>query len=535
MIFQQILNKDSGLSARAKLNTMLSALIESEEGVNAAWIFLRSLEKFAQNLSSRESNDVAVLEERISGANDYTDRSISKLYTYVDGMEGGVGGLIDSPSFDPSTFPADKAITLIALGAGTFTNLHDITDTPITVSQSNSITVFYRAAYVTYWNYKTQVLQAPPMDSTPAAGNTDHVVSSAGIHQFVLAHGFNEDIDIVDTTDSALKTQCITYTMRKNHGTEEDPNYETIATFTIPTATLIKAGLMPPYIDGIFDVNRYTHSSTPMCLEDVLRLDIVSIPIEARRSGMRIQFLNEDGEVEQWRFLFSYENTTAGNEQFLDPSCWRGMDAKPTRDSHNCVESGGVFTFANRVIFVKHWGSFLSPQPLPLPELGQYLYNTHGPTLSVGEIDPTASEEEEEDVVVWKVLPLQEHTLYINGKNFVSYIWDGEIMKPITKFLTVVEEDSETTDEYLTPNTLFRWGVMSEITILGLSNAIEGYVNEYMMEFTVDGDNFNLTLPEGVRWVDEPTWENGYTYQVSIVDNLAVCAGWGAPEEDEPL
>jgi hypothetical protein len=74
---------------------------------------------------------------------------------------------------------------------------------------------------------------------------------------------------------------------------------------------------------------------------------------------------------------------------------------------------------------------------------------------------------------------------------------------------------------------------MHEITVSWSANDIEGYVNEYMIEFTVDGDGFTLTLPEGVRWVDEPTWEDGYTYQVSIVDNLAVYAGWEAPEENE--
>jgi hypothetical protein len=152
--------------------------------------------------------------------------------------------------------------------------------------------------------------------------------------------------------------------------------------------------------------------------------------------------------------------------------------------------------------------------------------------LYVGEIDPVASTGEE-DVVVWNEINLKDHTIYINGDTFVSYIWDGEAMKPITKFLMVIDEDSETTGENILPNILYRWGSMHEITVSWSANDIEGYVNEYMIEFTVDGDGFTLTLPEGVRWVDEPTWEDGYTYQVSIVDNLAVYAGWEAPEENE--
>lgn len=49
-----------------------------------------------------------------------------------------------------------------------------------------------------------------------------------------------------------------------------------------------------------------------------------------------------------------------------------------------------------------------------------------------------------------------------------------------------------------------------------------------MLEFTVSGNNFTLTLPDSVRWIEESTWEDGYTYQVSIVNNLAISAGWKA-------
>lgn len=76
------------------------------------------------------------------------------------------------------------------------------------------------------------------------------------------------------------------------------------------------------------------------------------------------------------------------------------------------------------------------------------------------------------------------------------------------------------------PNVLNKWGTIKSLTIDSFQGAQEGYVNEYMLEFTVSGNNFTLTLPEGVRWVEEPTWKDGYTYQVSIVNNLAVFAGW---------
>lgn len=88
----------------------------------------------------------------------------------------------------------------------------------------------------------------------------------------------------------------------------------------------------------------------------------------------------------------------------------------------------------------------------------------------------------------------------------------------------IVENTEE--KEFILPNVLNKWGTIESLTIDSFQGAQEGCVNEYMLEFTVRGDNFTLTLPDGVRWIEEPTWEDGYTYQVSIVNNLAVFAGW---------
>ena len=69
---------------------------------------------------------------------------------------------------------------------------------------------------------------------------------------------------------------------------------------------------------------------------------------------------------------------------------------------------------------------------------------------------------------------------------------------------------------------------------LEMTGATEGLQNEYMLEFTVSGNSFALTLldgshqPAGVRWLQEIDWEDGMTYQVSILDGLAIGAGWEA-------
>lgn len=78
------------------------------------------------------------------------------------------------------------------------------------------------------------------------------------------------------------------------------------------------------------------------------------------------------------------------------------------------------------------------------------------------------------------------------------------------------------------PNTLNRWA--NPVTALNITMAAgtDGQQNEYMLEFTVSGNAFELTLNGNVRWFDTPRWEHGYTYQVSILNGLAVAAGWEA-------
>ncbi len=81
------------------------------------------------------------------------------------------------------------------------------------------------------------------------------------------------------------------------------------------------------------------------------------------------------------------------------------------------------------------------------------------------------------------------------------------------------------------PNVKNIWSSpMSELTITFVAGTA-GYDNEYMIQFQCPSDSVTvLTLPSSVKWVnDEPIdLQEGWVYQVSIIDNLAVYAGWEA-------
>lgn len=98
---------------------------------------------------------------------------------------------------------------------------------------------------------------------------------------------------------------------------------------------------------------------------------------------------------------------------------------------------------------------------------------------------------------------------------------------------------STDTELSISPNVLHVWGGIESLEITAFTGAASGKVNEYLLQFMVSGSSFSLTLPFGVIWAEEMEWEEGYTYQVSIVNNLAIGAKWeGEAEfvpEDEPV
>lgn len=104
-------------------------------------------------------------------------------------------------------------------------------------------------------------------------------------------------------------------------------------------------------------------------------------------------------------------------------------------------------------------------------------------------------------------------------------ITSADVAMPVTAHATTDTELS------IDPNVLHVWGSIDSLEITSFTGAASGKVNEFLLQFMVSGSSFSLTLPSGVIWVEEQEWEDGYTYQVSIVNNLAIAAGWEGEAE----
>ncbi|MBR5951200.1 MAG: hypothetical protein IKZ87_07185 [Actinomycetaceae bacterium] len=126
---------------------------------------------------------------------------------------------------------------------------------------------------------------------------------------------------------------------------------------------------------------------------------------------------------------------------------------------------------------------------------------------------------------VTPILVRREDGIYCsidNGETYtcIAYFSDFGFQNVVQQTLTSVR---------ISPNVLNVWANAVASLAVEFVAGGQSSINEYMMQFAVSGSNFTLSLPNGVRWVEEPEWEDGYTYQVSVLNNLAVYAGWANP------
>lgn len=102
-----------------------------------------------------------------------------------------------------------------------------------------------------------------------------------------------------------------------------------------------------------------------------------------------------------------------------------------------------------------------------------------------------------------------------------------DVVNAIVDAINGAQVQQTNTTAIIVPDVLNVWGAVSSLNI----SFVEGQAgadNEYKLQFQVNSSSFTLTLPSGVIWASEPTWENGFIYQVSIQNNLAIYAGWEA-------
>ena len=100
----------------------------------------------------------------------------------------------------------------------------------------------------------------------------------------------------------------------------------------------------------------------------------------------------------------------------------------------------------------------------------------------------------------------------------------------IDSYCNIPVETTTSTSKQLTPNKYCKWtNTPKSITITLATPTNSNILNNYMFEFTASSSGTTLTMPSTIKWLNgsTPTIDNGKTYQISIINNLATISKFG--------
>ncbi len=89
--------------------------------------------------------------------------------------------------------------------------------------------------------------------------------------------------------------------------------------------------------------------------------------------------------------------------------------------------------------------------------------------------------------------------------------------------IIVVDEQKSTLE--LEPNKFYKFGEVKELNLTLNQPSDKTIYNEYMFEFISGETSTTLTLPDTVKWLEEPSIETNKTYQCSILNNIGILLG----------
>lgn len=111
----------------------------------------------------------------------------------------------------------------------------------------------------------------------------------------------------------------------------------------------------------------------------------------------------------------------------------------------------------------------------------------------------------------------------INGESILgsgNIVIQGGGSSSSSAAYSLVNHGTSDTTFTLTPNTFHVW---DEVTALDLSfgEETEGVANEYLFQFTSGATATSLSLPDGIKWANEPTIAENMIFQISVLKGLA--------------
>ena len=124
-----------------------------------------------------------------------------------------------------------------------------------------------------------------------------------------------------------------------------------------------------------------------------------------------------------------------------------------------------------------------------------------------------------------QVIPLVQKVSELeNDADYQTQTQVEELVEPKADKVSVINQ-TETTAQ-IQPNVLNVWGEVATLDITLATPSDTSILNEYMVQFTSGATATQLVLPDTIEWLSEPTINANATYQLSIINNLAIIGEW---------
>lgn len=94
------------------------------------------------------------------------------------------------------------------------------------------------------------------------------------------------------------------------------------------------------------------------------------------------------------------------------------------------------------------------------------------------------------------------------------------------KYQTLLQVNQTQTTLEIQPNVFNVWGEVASLDITLATPTDTSIINEYMVQFTSGATPTQLVLPATIKWMKQPNISANLTYQLSIINNLAVIGEW---------
>lgn len=158
-----------------------------------------------------------------------------------------------------------------------------------------------------------------------------------------------------------------------------------------------------------------------------------------------------------------------------------------------------------------HRGAAITAGVIKAGDTATFIYNTYYHLIS---IDSVSSGSVSGDIDVNDIQCDNLNATYDITLNHASVV-------------TAYSDNNTNSVMTLRSDTYYKIGTLSSLTVkFSHAYGSSSYLANYMFEFTASSSGCSLTMPSGVKWKDgvAPTIQAGKTYQVSVVNNLAVAA-----------